>query len=676
MCPVPRTNELLLFARHELVDHVPAGRGPAVLLEGSWPEGTSPQVRWSLDDEIDARFQWIDREASRLAERLAEPCLGAAEKQLGDCPDFRAAKMGLSPSGIGKSFLGRSLAAGQRHAQFHPINPAWLNALSLRYYLVKLIRLVAYFTEVRPLRTRDSLRLVAAKGRDEDYAHCIAELCRLAAADCRVQWIDRPKLPRPLFPPNSRWRRGVARLLGLLERRGCDGKPPRRVVLCGNPRLLDPICRELLRRGSSVFWLYDRFSLRSWLRWSISGVGQLVCDSIEGRANRLVHPVPDRLECRGVDLAAPVTRWIAGRLRTHGPRQTRVLAEIDAHFRRVRPCALVLDEDATPLARAAVALARRHGATSFVVQHGAPICRFGFAPPAADRVLVWGRSSEMQLARWGVPAERVEPVGSPGHEALRHALWRGLRGRFRARAIRTRTAWGLSRFSRSENGTVPFRNRTYPTWQDRPPRILLLATVPPRDDRPDAVALHLTRRSYAGMLQTALAGVATIPHAQLVVKLHPRAPDDPIAHAVLSGFPSVESRVVKRGPLARWLRWADCVLSCISSAGVDATLAGVPVIQLLPAGSGDVLPHEQWGMLGTARSEAELQRLLLRATDAREQPGADPDLNVFVNLDGSAAARIVDAILAPGEVRQAGRLGVTRLIGSKRDRMNEVTTNG
>jgi len=37
--------------------------------------------------------------------------LGSAEKQLGDCPSFRAAKMGLSPSGIGKSFLSRSSAA-------------------------------------------------------------------------------------------------------------------------------------------------------------------------------------------------------------------------------------------------------------------------------------------------------------------------------------------------------------------------------------------------------------------------------------------------------------------------------------------------------------------------------------------------------------------------------------
>ena len=35
--------------------------------------------------------------------------LGAAEKEVGDCPNFRATKTGLSPSEIGKLFLGRSL---------------------------------------------------------------------------------------------------------------------------------------------------------------------------------------------------------------------------------------------------------------------------------------------------------------------------------------------------------------------------------------------------------------------------------------------------------------------------------------------------------------------------------------------------------------------------------------
>jgi len=613
MCHAARVkiNKLLLAARRDLVDPGLTGSEPVVLLEGSWPEGTPPKHRWSLDDEVDARFHRIDEEASRLAERLAEPCF----------------------------------TAGHDEDAFGSTSPAWLNALGLRYYLVKLIRLVTYFTEVRPLAAEQTLQLVVARGRDEDYVDCIAQLCRLAGACCRVAWIERPKVPDPVVPANSRWRRALAGLCDHLGRRRLNSPSRPRVVLCGNPRLLDPVCRELLRRGSSVFWLYDRFSLRSWLRWRTSGVGQLVLDSSEAQANRLVYHPPDRLECGGLDLAGAVGQWIAARLRTHGPRQTRIVEKIDAHFRRIRPDALVLDEDATPTARAAVALARQYGAASFVVQHGAPLCRFGFAPLAADRILVWGRSSREQLARWGVPEDRIDVVGSAKHETLYRALSRGLDGR--------------------DQPSVGARRRAMGASQNRPPRVLLLATVPPRDDRPDAVALHLTRRTYAEMLRMALAVVSTIPAAQLAVKLHPRAPDDPIARALLSRFPSMESRVISRGPLKRWLAWSDCVLSCISSAGIDATLAGVPVIQLLPAGSGDVLPHEQWGMLGTARTEPELQRLVARALQERvptsgsvaRSVGAGwversephhnahnpsrtgPDPNVFRNLDGRCGSR-------------------------------------
>jgi len=648
------TNRLLVFARHDLVGPGLSGGDPAILLEGSWPAGTSSPLRWSLDDEIDARFARIDEEASRLAERLAEP-LFPTEHDDTPC---------------------------------HSINPAWLNALGLRYYLVKLIRLVAYFTEVRPLRAEQGLELVVAARRDEDYVDCVGELCRLAAAHCRVQRIDRPRRPVQLFPPNGCWRRAVARFASLLELHRTSARP--RVVLCGNPRLLDPICRELVKRGASVWWLYDRFALRSWLRWSAFRVGQLVCDSSEARENGLVLVAPGRLECRGVDLAGAVSRWLAGRLRTHGPRQTRILEQIDAHFRRVRPDAVVLDEDATPMARAAVALARLHRARSFVVQHGAPACRFGFAPPAADRTLVWGRSSEVQLARWGVPPQRIHVVGSPRHETLYRALSRGT--------------------------NIISRQRTMRSSQDRPPRILLLATVPPRDERPDAVTLHLTRRTYAGMIDMALAVVGTVPRARVIVKLHPRAPDDPVARGVLARFPWVNSRVVSRGPLEKRLRWTDCVLSCVSSAGVDATLAGVPVIQLLPPGSGDVLPAEQWGMLGSARSKAELQRLLAQALSRRapttknvdvrwvddvrsvedigwverSEPDHDADPNVFAHLDGRAASRIAELVVGSSSdsgpsaepacdverTDRRARSDPIHRVRGRPDRMSAVTTNG
>jgi hypothetical protein len=181
--------------------------------------------------------------------------------------------------------------------------------------------------------------------------------------------------------------------------------------------------------------------------------------------------------------------------------------------------------------------------------------------------------------------------------------------------------------------------------------------VPPRDERPDAAALHLTRQSYAEMLRAALAAVAVIPDARLVVKLHPRTPDDPILTAVLAGFPRLRARVVRGGRLETWVAWADCVLSCLSSAGVDATLAGVPVIQLLPAGCGDVLPHRPWGMFGSARDEEALWPLLMRALAGDRFPVLPPHTDAFADLDGQAAARIAEAVLAQGPAHAAAEPG-------------------
>ncbi len=591
MHDAPAGNTLHVFARHALVGPTLREDVPAVLLEGAWPEGASSEFRPSLDEAVDARFGWVDEEASRLAGQLAESPPAAAEADSG----------------------------------FFPNAPAWLNALGLRYHLVKLIRLVAYFTEVRPLRSGQSVHLAAARDRDEGYADCIAEICRLAAARLQVAWVDRPEPPAQRFPANGPWRRAAARLSRLWEPRFSDSSSPRRVVLCGNAGLLDPVCRELLRRGCRVWWLYDRFAMKAWLRWRAAGVGQLVCESDRGRVNRLFQPTPPSLLCRGVDLARPVERWIAERVGTHGARQTWIVEQIDAHFGRLRPHVVVLDEDATPMARATVWLARQHAAVSLVVQHGAPLCRFGFAPPAADQILLWGQSSQRQLIRWGVPAERMGIVGSPRHDPSGAGAPGARLGRLQARV---------------------------PSQRNDAPRILLLTTVPPRDDRPDAVALRLTRQTYVGMVRAAFAAVAAIPGARLAVKLHPRAPGDPIVRAALSDFPTVASRVVTRGPLERWLRWADCVLSCVSSAGVDAALTGVPVLQLLPPGSEDVLPHRQWGMFGTARSEAELRALLVQALDAGRKPAGAVNRNVFAELGGAAAARIADVVLAAGEAPQ------------------------
>ena len=572
---------VIIHARHDLIDARHESIGPefgasrAVLLEGAWPEADHSLNRLSLDDSIDARFGWVDDQASRLAGLAVD--------------DFR------------------------QDTEHPSLTAAGINALSLRYYMVKLVRVVAFFTEVCPLARDEDVDLVIADHRDNDYVDLVASLCRIAGAKCQVTRIERPSESPPSFPPNHLWRRWATRCLPYIDPPIPSNAQPR-IVLCGNPRLLDPVCMELARRNCRLWWLYDRFALKTWLRWRPHGVGQLVCQSSLSGANRIGQPQLPPLVCRQVDLTAPVGRWIGDRIRNHGPRQTRIVEEIDAHFQRLKPDAVVLDQDATPFARATVELARKRGSRSFVVQHGAPLSCFGFAPLAADKILVWGQSSRRILLRWGVADDRIHVTGSPRHDKL------------------SRT------FSHSSQ-KPPDEART------RSPKILLLATVPPNDARPDGVELHLTGSTYAQMLHEAFWAVARVPNATLVVKLHPRSPNDPIIERLLTEFNQLHTRVVTNGPLEPWIAEADCALSCVSSAGIDATLAGLPVIQLLPEGCGNILPAHDWGLIGSAKNSIEIEQLLARALAPKAEPSGSHH-GVFHRLDGASAARIAAAVLA------------------------------
>jgi hypothetical protein len=576
--------KLSVYARQGLVDADLSPTTPALLLEGSWAPAAASPLRWSLDAAITPNRGWIDEQAAAWAEALAKDGL-------------------LLPRGTALDHL----------------SSAYLNALELRYYLVKLLRVVAFFTEVQPLAAGQSVELSAQRHRDHDYADLLEQACRRAGIDCRVRWIDVRQRARDVFPRNGRLRQLASWAAQCCERRDASDRRRPRVVLCGNPHLLGPVCGELLRRRASVWWLFDRFAVKPYLHWRPRGVRQLVCNASLAGENRFYNHLPDQLECFGVNLAPAVGCWLTERLSTHGSRQTRLVEQIDSHFRRVAPNMLILEEDATPLARAAVAIAQHHKAASMVVQHGAPACRFGFAPLAADRILVWGESSRDQLLRWGVPAEQICVTGSPRHDRLR------------ARFAKTRRSETIRRAVRQA--------------ADRP-HFLLLATMPPRDDRPDAVVLGLNTRTYAEMLRTVLAVVARRPGVQLTIKLHPRATDDPILRRALEEFPQIEVRLVQRPPLEETLRGVDCVFSCGSSGGVDATLAGIPVIQVLPPGVHELLPHGSWGLAGTACSEMELESLLRQALDRPAAEPASVDPRVLGDFDRPAVERIVEETFA------------------------------
>jgi hypothetical protein len=593
---------LKIFARHALVEDSLGVDEAALLLEGTWPPQSidrsrqarpASPTRTSLDETIDQRHAWIDAAAAQLAETAAGEIATAARPALA--------------------------------YDLHTL--AYLNALKLRYLLVKLLRPAAYFAAMTPLPPSETVEWFVAAA-DDDYVDLLAALSA-AHGWAKPACLHRANSVSNLFVWRNRhalaldWRRAAATLLRWSSRRNARRVGDRRpVVFCGNRHLLGGVCDELIRRGHAVDWLYDRFALKTWLRWRRHDVGQWICEADRGRAH---HPLRseelDPLICRGVELTEPVRQWLLRMARTQGSRQMQWLQRIDLHFARLRPSALLLDEDATPCARAAVLAARRRQVPSFVVQHGVPCVRFGFAPLAADGILTWGDASTRQLVDWGVPEVRVETVGCPRLENLPAVI--------RRKKIRLRTSAA-----------------------NDPPRILLLANVPPRDTRPDAVSFHLTERTYDGMLQMAAAAAIAV-RARLLVKPHPRDRRCARLRRVLAGFPSLHWCIAVSRDLARLLADVDCVLSCASSAGVEAALAGLPVIQLMPAGSADLLPAERWGQIGTARTQRQLSGLLSVAL--RQRGAARPQNSAaFASLGRTAIARIAD-VVERGDRDQQGR---------------------
>jgi hypothetical protein len=563
---------LRVFARYALAKGRLTSAAPALLLEGPWPEG-SPQHHSSLDEAIDARHAWIDDEASRWAEQLADA----------NCE---------RPDGVSST--------------------AYLNQLKLRYFLVKLLRIVAYFQETPP---GGMIELTAQRRRDEPYAQVLEAICAAHQSVLKTHWQEGHAIADPSFPANAAWRRFAGKLNDWTAPHWPrDGRP--RVVLCGARRVLDGVCQELVRRDTRVTWLYDRFAVRTWLRWRGAGVGQLVLSTSQASDDEdLSPPISVRADvnlCRqGVDLAGAVHHWLDESQRLHGQRQRRMWSRIDDHFARLCPDALMLDEDATPLARAAIDAARGRGVPSIVVQHGAPRVKFGFAPLAADYLFAWGKSSQRQFLRWGVPAERIRVTG-----------WTGGRRR-----------------------TSNIEHRTFNVERGKGPEILMFATTPPTDDRPDAVTFHLTTETHRRMLRAACAAVSRISGARLRIKLHPRCGDARVFEEVLYEFPAIRCRLVRRGAMRKLLRHAACVINCTSSAGIEAARLGVPVIELIPQGSLDLLPAAQWGALGTARDTDELETLLRQALASRSvvRPLATSD--VFAAVGEAAAVRVADELM-------------------------------
>ena len=548
-----------VFARLELTRHVATRGDNALLLEGAWDESVQGRASSSLDDTIGHGYAWIDEEAARLAETAAEAGAGRGAPTL-----------------------------------------AWLNVLKLRYLCLKLLRVAAYFVDIAP---PGAIEFIGQRDRDLDYAALLATIARAQGRAFSSRFFDGPATVKVAPSRRFDWTRAIA---ATWER--CwpaRGDVTGAVALMGNPRVLDPVCGELARRGRAVWSIDTRYPIRHALRWRGTSVRHVALDREHGnRESRIDGAIPRGLEWRGISLDEAVGQWLTRLAQDVLITQRAWLASLESFFERHHVAALVLDEDATPLKRAAIHASRRRGVPSIVAQHGALAVRFGYSPLEADLFAAWDEASRDQLVDWGVEAEKIIVTGSPNQAMLGAEL--AARGARRPRD-----------------------------------RVLLLGTVPPNDARPDSVAFRLTTTTYRGMETVVERAMSAAPGARWTLRPHPRAASFERLTARRGSRTAPRLAIDREKSLARSLAGADCVVSCASSAGIEAAKAGLPVVQLLPAGSSEVLPARRHGLVGSARSSDELAALvklaLCQGTTTRSE-------SVSNLRDSCAARRIVEAV--------------------------------
>ena len=267
---------------------------------------------------------------------------------------------------------------------------------------------------------------------------------------------------------------------------------------------------------------------------------------------------------------------------------------------RVEPPAIVVASDQHRMGRIVTQLAPGR---VVVVQHGLPQAEVGYLPVVAKKVAVWSEASHDWFVEHGTPAHYLQVTGNPRFDSLVMQTTAPLeRGRARLPRGDLRVLLGLS-------PTDPARNRA------------LLGMV-----------LH---------------GVAGMPSASLVVKLHPGQGDWSWVRGEirLADVPG-PVQILRQEPMSRLLRWAHATIVHRSTVALDSLVAGTPVV----VGAVDESPNAATADLESlrlpiARDRHELRAALLELQDktgrARYFSERASDIErVAGPTDGRAAERV------------------------------------
>lgn len=221
-------------------------------------------------------------------------------------------------------------------------------------------------------------------------------------------------------------------------------------------------------------------------------------------------------------------------------------------FDRLQPRCVVSTTYSNIVGRATACVAKRRGAGSVFVQHGMfPDCDF-FAYFCNDLLLLWGEANRRTMLRNGVASEQIQVVGPSIYDPLARRLAASAPNRYPRAGEPLRIAYLASR-----TGGL-------------------------------AVSSSIARRCFTAVAEAA----SRIPNAELRVKVHP-GDKSGLLESLARSYSSVS--IASSGSAQDIICESDVAIVVSSTTGLEACMAGRPLIVLEVAGAPEYGPYEQYG---------------------------------------------------------------------------------
>jgi len=274
---------------------------------------------------------------------------------------------------------------------------------------------------------------------------------------------------------------------------------------------------------------------------------------------------------------------------------------------------LVLRNDLKELEKTVILASRAKNIPTLVVQHGILAEHNGHGVIHADMIAVWGEYASAWYKRFGNENKKIIVTGNPAFDIM----------------LGAQAGYGKDIMLRS----LGLAGKRSLVTVISPGQSMFRQTAFVYDD----VAENMIR----GMVKA----VATVRDVNLVIKLHPN--EDP---AVFSGFIDKKDRdfvsMVSKTDLRALITASDLVVTMDSTVGLEAVIAGKPLMVINLTGREDLIPYVERGVATGVYANGDIEsglRTALYDETARKRMAAARDKfigDLAYSIDGKAAKRI------------------------------------